>query len=67
LYSPYGGQHKALCVLQMLELGFLAYKSGFESITHARITGFGAENEDIYRDGGRERFRSYELYKTPRQ
>jgi hypothetical protein len=31
LYLPYGGQRKALCVLQMLKLSFLGYKTSFKA------------------------------------
>ena len=33
-------------------------------MVYPQRTGSGAENEDIYRDGGRESFRSYESYKN---
>ena len=33
-------------------------------MVYVQRTGSGAENEDIYRDGGRESFRSYESYKN---
>jgi hypothetical protein len=48
----------------MLKLSFLGCKSGFESMVYAQIICSGAENEDIYRDGGRESFRSYESFKN---
>ena len=67
LYLPYGGQRKALCLLRKLKLSFLGCKSGFESMVYPQRTGSGAENEDIYRDGGRESFRSYESYKSAEQ
>jgi hypothetical protein len=51
-------------LLRKLTLSFLGFKSGFESIVYPQRTGSGAENEDIYRDGGRESFRSYESYKN---
>jgi hypothetical protein len=31
LYLLYGGQRKALCVLQMLKLSFLGYKTSFKA------------------------------------
>jgi hypothetical protein len=67
LYLPYGGQRKALCVLQMLKLSFLGYKTSFKAwYTHRGLVP-ALKNEDIYRDGGRESFRSYKSYKTPKQ
>ena len=50
----------------MLKLSFLGYKTSFKAwYTHRGLVP-ALKHEDIYRDGGRESFRSYESYKTPK-
>lgn len=48
------GQRKALCTLWMLKLSFLGYETGFKACYTYRELVLALENEDIYRDGGRE-------------
>jgi hypothetical protein len=50
----------------MLKLSFLGCKTGFEVWYTHRELALALKHEDIYREGGRESFRSHESYKIPK-